>query len=118
MRIFLVGTVLASVAVVGSCTPAGQSSADSAAAASSTPVGVGIAIPDSAALAAAARTSSTQRNPGASQSSTKSPVGSTSGSTTKPQKNAPIVRDDIVGRDSVIRFPARVAPRASSTPPE
>jgi hypothetical protein len=118
MMKFVLGGVIGSIALLSSCTPAGQSGADSVAAAqSSTPVGAGIAIPDSAALAAAAKAPS-QPASGAPKSTTK-PAGATTkppGATTKPQVKAPIVDDDIVGRDSVINDRFRVVPRPSATP--
>ena len=108
MRMPLLGTALVAVTALHACTPAGQSSADSAAAAAattSTPAGVGAAIPDTGALTPGAKPPA-QPVARAAKSSSKRP-----GTTTKPQVKAPIVEDDIVGKDSVIKDRFRVVPR-------
>ncbi len=109
------GSAVAAIAIVASCTPTGQANVDTSSAASTTPVGVGIAIPDSAGIAAAARNPAPP-TPSTPRPATKPAATGPSSSAPKPRVKAPIVEDDIIGKDSVIRFPARVPPNPSSTP--
>lgn len=111
-----VSVMVVAAAIVG-CRPSAQSSADTTAATSSSAIPAVTAGPsDSVSAAASLGQGGTKSAAGRSKTSTR---GSTSvkPTVTSTRRNSNAAPDTgIIGRDSVIRFPHRGLPTASSTP--
>lgn len=119
MRVLRVAAALVASTLAVGCRPAAQSNADtvSAAAASSTLPSVVDKARDSASAADGPGGGGSVNPANAKKPTNRTTTASKSSGSSKAQSEVPAARDTtIIGWDSVIRFPLRTLPTATSTP--
>lgn len=119
MRMLRVSAALVASALAAGCRPAAQSTADtvSAASTSSTQPTVVDEARDSASGADGRGGGGSVTPPSEKKPTHRATARSSSSSNPKMQSKEPVGRDTtIIGYDSVIRFPLRTLPTATSTP--
>ena len=114
MPISKVSMIVVTAAIAG-CRPSAQSTADSAAAASSSTIP---AVTAGASDNVSGATSSPQngKTAGASKTTSRGSKSAKSSATSTKRNSNAVPDTGIIGRDSVIRFPHRGLPTVSSTP--